>query len=78
MNTSEIIGKEVLDKNANRLGKLVDIGMSIPPGTIDYYLVKIGITKKVQIFSNNIEKVGDKVILNITRDELEKRPAAAK
>ena len=78
MNTSEIIGKEVLDKDANKIGKVVDIELNMPKGTIDHLIVKVGLTKKMFIPMSNIEKAGDRIILNLTKDELERSLAAAR
>jgi sporulation protein YlmC with PRC-barrel domain len=72
MNASVIIGKEVLDKNAIRIGKVVDIALDIPQGKIDHLIVKAGLTKKLYIPVSNIETAGDRVILNLVREELDK------
>ena len=78
MHTSEILGKGVLDMNANSVGKVVDIDVSLPQWTINHIVVKIGLIKKLTIGIDKIDKIGDKVILKVTRDELEKAPLAAK
>ncbi len=78
MNASEIIGKEVFDKDVHRIGKLADIGLNVERGTIDYFIIKMGLTKKAQITNNEIALAGDKIILNITREELEKSPVDVK
>ncbi len=78
MNASELIGKEVLDKNANRIGKVVDVDLNIPRVTIEHLIVKVGMTKKLRVPMSNIEKAGDRVILNLTRTELEKSLATAR
>jgi sporulation protein YlmC with PRC-barrel domain len=78
MNASLIIGKEVLDKNAKRMGKVVDLDLDIPKGMINHLIVKVGLTKKLYVPIANIEKAGDRVILNITREEMEKNPLLAK
>jgi sporulation protein YlmC with PRC-barrel domain len=72
MHTSEIFGKQVLDKNGNNVGKVVDIDFNLPQWTINQIIVKIGMMKKSTIGIDMIDKVGDKVILKMTRDELKK------
>jgi sporulation protein YlmC with PRC-barrel domain len=72
MNTSEILGKQVLDKSGNNVGKVADIGINFPQWTVNHITVKIGMIKKIQIEIDKIEKIGDKIILNNTKDELEK------
>ncbi len=78
MHTSEILGKGVLDMNANRVGRVVDIDVSLPQWTINHIVVKMGFMKKLTIGIDKIDKIGDKVILRVTKDELEKAPLAAK
>ncbi len=72
MNISELLGKQVLDKNGNNVGKVVDIDINLSQWTVNHMTMKIGMIKKVPIGIDIIEKVGDKIILKITRDELKK------
>jgi len=72
MHTSELLRKQVLDKNGNNVGKVVDIDINLPVWSVNQITVKIGMMKKLLIGIDMIDKVGDKVILKITRDELQK------
>ncbi len=72
MNTSELLGKQVMDKNGNNVGKVVDIDINLPQWTVNHMMLKIGMIKKLSIGIDIIDKVGDKIILKITRDELGK------
>ena len=72
MHISELLGKQVLDKNGNKVGKVVDIDINLPQWTVNHIILKIGMIKKLPISMDIIDKVGDKIILKITRDELEK------
>ena len=72
MHISELLGKQVLDKNGNKVGKVVDIDINLPQWTVNHIMLKIGMIKKLSIGIDIIDKVGDKIILKITRDELEK------
>jgi sporulation protein YlmC with PRC-barrel domain len=72
MRTSELLKKLVLDKNGNNVGKVVDIDINLPQWNVSQITVKIGMMKTMQIGIDIIDKVGDKVILKITRDELKK------
>jgi len=74
MNTSELFGKEVLDVNAKGVGKVVDIDIDMVQGVVNHMIVKTGLTKKYIISLNQVEKIGDKVILGIREDELPKKP----
>jgi sporulation protein YlmC with PRC-barrel domain len=72
MNTNELIGKEVLDKSGNNVGKVVDLSVDFPQWTINSLIVKVGIIKKVPVGIDKIDKTGDKIILKIAKSELEK------
>ena len=72
MNTKELFGKEVLDANANSIGKVADIDFDIRQGALNHIVVKAGLKRRV-ITLDKIEKIGDKVILAIRQDELEKK-----
>ena len=73
MNTSELFGKEVLDASANKVGKVVDIDFEIKSGIIDHILVKAGFTKRYVVSLDKIDKVGDKIVLKIGENELQKK-----
>jgi sporulation protein YlmC with PRC-barrel domain len=70
MRISEIFGKGVLDKNANNVGKVIDADINLSPWEIKHFIVKIGIAKKLPISVEKVDKCGDKVILNVTKEEL--------
>jgi sporulation protein YlmC with PRC-barrel domain len=72
MNTRGIIGKEVLDKSGNKVGNVDDIDIDFPQWTVNHLMVKVGIIKKVPVGTDKIDKIGDKIILKIAKDELEK------
>ena len=78
MHTSEILGKGIFDINGNNVGKIADIDISLPQWTINHIVVKMSLIKKLTIGLDKIDKIGDKVILKVTKDELEKAPLAAK
>jgi sporulation protein YlmC with PRC-barrel domain len=70
MRTSELLRKQVLDKNGNNVGKVVDIDINLPQWSVSQITVKIGMMKTMPIGIDMIDKVGDKVIVKTTRDEL--------
>jgi sporulation protein YlmC with PRC-barrel domain len=72
MHISELFGKQVLDKNGNKVGKVADIDINLPQWTVNRIILKIGIIKRLPIGMDIIDKVGDNIILKITRGELEK------
>lgn len=70
MKTHEFFGKEVLDADANRIGKVADIDVDLLQGVVNHMVVKSGLTKKFNVSLDKIEKIGDKVILRIKANEL--------
>jgi len=70
MYISLIIGKGVLDKNANTVGKVTDIDINFPQWTVNHLVVKTSFFKKLIIGVEKIDKIGDKVMLKGAKDEL--------
>jgi sporulation protein YlmC with PRC-barrel domain len=70
MNIKKIIGKSVFDKNANTVGKVVDFDIDISSWTISNFIVKSGMIKTLKIGVDKIDKLGDKVLLKVTKEEL--------
>ena len=70
MNTNRLFGKEVLDVNANRVGKVADIDVDVLQGVVNHMIVKAGLTKKYVVSLDKIDKIGDKVVLRVTKDDL--------
>ena len=64
---SNIMRKEVLDKNGNKMGLVVDIDYNFPLWTINQLVVRMGILKKINIGVEKIDKIGDRVILKVTK-----------
>ena len=65
-----VMRKEVLDKNANKIGLVVDIDFNFLLWTINYMVVRMSIIKKINVGVEKIDKIGDKVILKVAKDEL--------
>ena len=72
MNTKELLGKRVLDVNANKIGKVADMDFNMQEGVINSIVVKAGLTKKFHISLDKIGKIGDEIMLRISKDELRK------
>ena len=72
LKTNELFGKEVLDVGANKIGKVVDIEFDIHTRMISHMIVKAGLTKKYSVSLDKIDKIGDRLILNIEENRLTK------
>ena len=70
MNASEVIGKRVLDRNANELGKVGDIDIDTSTWAVAHLVVHMGVFKKVTVAVGKIDKVGDEIFLKVSKDEL--------
>jgi sporulation protein YlmC with PRC-barrel domain len=70
MHISKIMGKGVLDINANMVGKVDDIDVDISSWKINHLVIKLGLIKKLPVNVDKIDKIGDKVILKVTKAEL--------
>ena len=71
MYAKELFGKEVLDLDANRVGKAADLDVDLLKGIVNHLIVKAGLMKKFVIDLDKIDKIGDKLILKVRTDELE-------
>jgi len=70
MYTNELFGKEVLDVEANSIGKVADLDFNILEGTIVSLIVKTGLVKKIVVGLDKIDKVGDRIILKVKASDL--------
>ncbi len=72
MKAKELFGKQVIDASAKVLGKVMDIDLDIEEATITGILVKKSWNKKVLISPKSIDRVGDKILLKVTKDKKKK------
>lgn len=74
MKTSKIIGKKVLDSEANDVGKVSDIDIDIKSNTINKVIINTGelSLRKVnyEVTPSMIAQVGDYILLNVSNSEL--------
>ena len=74
---SDLVKKEVLDVRANKVGYIDDVDLNVTKGTVFHYILKTGMFKKVHLAAGKVDKVGEKVILKITKDEAEGKTVGA-
>ena len=70
MNTKKLFNKEVLDSQGNVIGRVDDVSVDMDNRTVSSIVVKTGLLKKIDINLDKITTIGDKIILNIKKDEL--------
>jgi len=77
MKVSDFFGRRVLDKRANEIGKIVDMVIKPKEGIITSMIIStsdFGLTRKdLEIVTADIGEVGDYVLLNVEKEELEAR-----
>ncbi len=75
MKTTEIIGKKVLDNNANEIGKVQEIDLELKSSSINKVIIvnsgELNIRKeKYEVNPTDILTVGDYIILNISKSDI--------
>jgi sporulation protein YlmC with PRC-barrel domain len=72
MRSREIIGKEVLDAEAKSIGSVQDLEIDLTKWTVSGLIIKRGFMRKITITAGNIDKVGDKVVLKVAFEKIQK------
>jgi sporulation protein YlmC with PRC-barrel domain len=72
MKAKNLFGKEVIDADAKVVGKIVNMEIDIKKASIQGILVKSGFRKKVSILPQDVDKIGDKVVLRVAKDKIRK------
>jgi len=70
MKAKELLGMEVLDANARKIGKIADFEVDITKGIVENINVKAGFSKGYVIGLDRIHVVGERMILKVREDEL--------
>jgi sporulation protein YlmC with PRC-barrel domain len=70
MRKNELFNKEVLDIDANIIGRVADIDIDSLQGVVNLFVMNANLTKKYVINRDKINIAGNKVILRIKADEL--------
>ena len=75
MKVSEFLGTKVLDKNGFEIGKVSDMLINPEKGIINFMTIstgEFGIRRKdVQIESSDVNVMGDYLLLNLAREDLD-------
>jgi sporulation protein YlmC with PRC-barrel domain len=75
MKSREIMGKEVIDSAARIIGRVQDLEIDLTRWTVSGIIVTRGFLRKATIPAANIDKVGDKVVLKVAMDKIQKIPS---
>jgi sporulation protein YlmC with PRC-barrel domain len=74
MKSREIIGKEVIDSAAKIIGRVQDLEIDLTKWTVSGVIITRGFLRKATIPAGNMDKVGDKVVLKVAMDKIQKPP----
>ncbi len=72
MRSRELIGKEVIDANAKIIGPVKDVELDLKKWTVTAVIVRAGFIKRLTILADDIDKIGDKVVLKVAVDKIRK------
>ncbi|MBN1375379.1 MAG: PRC-barrel domain-containing protein [Dehalococcoidia bacterium] len=72
MRSSELTGKEVIDAEAKIVGSVRELDIDIKNWTINGIVIKTGFIKKLIVKTADIDRIGDKVILKVALDKIQK------
>ena len=72
MRAKELIGKEVIDAGAKIVGNVKDLKLDTKNWEVTGIIVKTGFITKLLIQTGDIDKVGDKIVLKVTMDKIQK------
>ena len=72
MRSKELIGKEVIDADAKIIGPVRDVELDVKKWTVTAVIVRAGFIKKLTILTDDIDKIGDKVMLKVAADKIRK------
>ena len=72
MKCRELMGKEVVDAEAKMIGYVRDLDIDLKKWSVTAVVVKTGFIKKVPVLVSDIDMVGDKVMLKVSINKLQK------
>lgn len=80
MSVRDLMGLSVVDANADDFGKIEDIHLDVKEGRVSSIVIKTGGLRRerFEIKPEEIEKVGDRVILNVVRESIIERTQGRK
>lgn len=73
MNVKELFGKEVVDAQAENIGRVTDLDIDIERGVVNHVVVKAGLVRRYIVRPEQIEKLGDRILLNLSEDQLQRK-----
>jgi sporulation protein YlmC with PRC-barrel domain len=72
MRSRELVGKEVIDAGARVIGRVKDIEIDPVKWNVTGIIVTTGFMRARTVLTGDIDKVGDKVVLKVVADKIQK------
>ncbi len=72
MRSRELIGKEVIDAGARNVGKVKDVEIDPLRWNVTGIIVTTGFMRSRTVSPGDIDKVGDKIVLKVAADKMQK------
>ena len=72
MRSRELIGKEVIDAAARNVGKVKDVEIDPLKWNVTGIIVTTGFMRSRTVSPGDIDKVGDKIVLKVAADKIQK------
>lgn len=72
MKSRELIGKEVIDAAARNVGKVKEIEIDQLKWNVTGIIVSTGFMRSRTVTPGDIDKVGDKIVLKVASDKVQK------
>jgi sporulation protein YlmC with PRC-barrel domain len=70
MKAKDLMGRKVYDKDAIEIGKVNDLELDLSSFTIQKIYIKSGMMSGHHVTPQNVDRIGDSIILNISKGEL--------
>jgi sporulation protein YlmC with PRC-barrel domain len=78
MLVKKLLGKEVISSHGEKLGKIADFDIDVISAKVKQVVIQAGFNKKYKIMLDDIVTVGDKVILRLSEEDLNKKTGKTK
>lgn len=65
MKASNLSGLEIIDSDARSVGSVNDLEIDVKSWMVTGLIIKTGLLKKTSISIQDIDKIGDKVVLKV-------------
>jgi sporulation protein YlmC with PRC-barrel domain len=72
MKSRELIGKEVIDAGARNVGKVKEVEIDPLKWNVTGIIVTTGFMRSRTVQPGDIDKIGDKIVLKVAADKIQK------